>query len=190
MLRPNLAGKPFLDTRPVVLATAALAIVALALTAASLVELVSERGQATQIGESVRQLQLRRDALFSDVTTLDRQLARAPWKKLKAETASMREIVVQRRAIWGSLFADLERVLPWDARLVSIDPQTGENGEILVGLSGLASDRTAWLKLLGRLFTDASFSDPVPMSEEAPGEQNGVGFRFILRVRYWPEGRP
>lgn len=190
MLRPNLAAKPFLDTRPVVVATAALAVLALALTAASTVELVSERGEESQIAGSVRELQLRRDALFADATTLDRQLSRAPWKRLKAETASMQQIVVQRRSIWGSLFSDLERVLPWDTRLASIDPQAGENGEIMVGLTGIAADRTAWLKLLGRLFIDSHFSDPMPMSEEAPGEQNSAGFRFILRVRYWPEGRP
>jgi len=190
MLRPNLAGKPFLDTRPVVAAGVALALVAVTLTAVSVGEFVSEHGQETNIVESVRQLQANRDALSVEVTALDRQLARAPWKKLKAEAASMQQIVVQRRSLWGLLFADLERVLPWDTRLSSIDLQSGENGEITVALGGLATDRAAWLKLLGRLFTDSHFSDPLPMSEEAPGEQNSVGFRFTLRVRYWPEGRP
>jgi hypothetical protein len=102
----------------------------------------------------------------------------------------MQQLVVQRAALWTSLFADLERVLPWDTRLLSITPQTGEGGEILVSLSGVAADRTAWLKLLGRFFTDSRFSDPIPRSEEAPGEQNAVGYKFTLLVRYWPEGRP
>jgi hypothetical protein len=190
MARPNLAGKPFLDTRPVVLASAALAVVAVALTAVSVAEYVSERGAETQLAASVRRLQASREALAGEVVVLDRTLARAPWKKLKAETASMQQIVVQRRSLWGPLFADLERVLPWDTRLVTIDPQATETGEVRVALSGLAADRAAWLKLLGRLFTDAHFSDPVPLSEEAPGEQNAAGFGFTLRVRYWPEGRP
>jgi Tfp pilus assembly protein PilN len=189
MLRPNLAARPFLDTRPVVVASVALALLAVALTAVSAVEFASERGAETQVAEAVRRLQARRDALTAEVTALDRQLGRAPWKKLKAEAASMQQIVVRRRSIWGPLFADLERVLPWDARLTSIDPQIGEDGAISVGLSGIATGRPAWLKLLGRLFTDSHFSDPLPLSEEAPGQQNNVGFRFTLRVRYWPDGR-
>jgi hypothetical protein len=190
MARPNLAGKPFLDARPVVVASAALAVIAVVLTAVSVVEYVSERGAETHLAESVRRLQASRDGLMGEVAALDRTLAREPWKKLKAETASMQQIVVQRRSLWGPLFADLERVLPWDTRLVAIDPQASESGEIRVGLSGLAADRAAWLKLLGHLFTDSHFSDPVPLSEEAPGEQNAAGFRFTLRVRYWPGGRP
>ena len=190
MLRPNLAGRPFLDSRPVVVTGAVAAVLAVALTAITVADYLAERGEETQLAAAVRDLDARGQALAGEVAALDRQLSRAPWKKLKAETASMQQLVVQRSALWTSLFADLERVLPWDTRLVGITPKTGEAGEILVSLSGVAADRAAWLKLLGRFFTDTRFSDPVPRSEEAPGEQNSVGYKFILEVRYWPEGRP
>jgi hypothetical protein len=190
MLRPNLAAEPFLDSRPVIAAGAMLALVAIAATAFSIVEVISAHGQETQIAERVRQLDTHRDTLSREVVTLDRKLAATPWKKLKVETASMSEIVVKHRPLWGSLFTDLERVLPWDIRLVSIVPQTGPTGEVTIGLTGVAAGRAGWLKLLGRLFTDPHFSDPLPQSEETASAQNGVGFRFDLRVRYWPEGRP
>ena len=190
MLRPNLASRPFLDTRPVVAVGIALAIAAIALSAVSVSDFLSERGEETQLAESVLELETRRAALAGEVAALDRKLARAPWKRLKAETASMQQLVVQGGSIWSTLLADLERVLPWDTRLLSIDPKRDATGEITVTLSGVATDRAAWLKLLGRLFTDAHFSDPIPRSEEAPGAQNAVGFKFILNVRYWPEGRP
>lgn len=190
MLRPNLAGRPFLDSRPVVVTGAVAAVLAVALTAVTVADYLAERGEETQLAAAVRDLDARGQELAGEVAALDRQLSRAPWKKLKAETASMQQLVVQRSALWTSLFADLERVLPWDTRLVSITPKTGEAGEILVSLSGVAADRAAWLKLLGRFLTDTRFSDPVPRSEEAPGEQNSVGYKFILEVRYWPEGRP
>ena len=190
MLRPNLASRPFLDTRPVVAAGVALAVVAMVLTTLTVADFLSERGEETNLAESVRELEARRASLAGEVVALDGQLARTSWKKLKAETASMQELVVQGGSIWSTLFADLERVLPWDTRLLSIDPRRTETGEIAVTLTGVAADRTAWLKLLGRFFTDAHFSDPIPRSEEAPGEQNAVGFKFTLNVRYWPEGRP
>jgi len=189
MLRPDLASAPFLDARPVVITGVALGVLALALSALSIADFVSERGEETQLAQSVRDLEGRRARLSAEVTELDQALARTPWKKLRAETASMQQLVVQRRSIWGPLLADLERVLPWDTRLSSINPQVNEDGEIVVALSGIAVDRVAWLKLLGRLFTDRHFSEPVPRSEQAPGDQNAAGYRFVLQVKYWPEGR-
>lgn len=190
MQRPNLAGGPFLDTRPVIAAAAALTLVAVVLTTVTLVDYLSARGEETEVAATLLTLEARRDTLAGEVVVLDRQLARAPWKRLKAEAASMQQLVVQRASLWSTLLADLERVLPWDTRLLSIDPQTGEDGVVTVSLTGIAANRAAWLKLLGRLFTDSHFSDPIPRSEEAPGEQNAVGFKFSLRVRYWQEGRP
>jgi Tfp pilus assembly protein PilN len=187
--RPNLASGPFLDSRPVLAAAAALTVIAVALTTVSLVDYLSARGEETEVAATLLTLETRRAALAAEVAALDRQLARAPWKKLRAEAASMQQLVVQRSALWSALLGDLERVLPWDTRLLSINPQAGEDGEITVSLSGVAADRAAWLKLLGRLFTDSHFSDPIPRSEEAPGEQNAIGFKFTLQVRYWPKGR-
>lgn len=189
MLRPNLAARPFLDSRPVVVTAASLALVALALTAISVSEFVTKRGEESHLAVAVASLEERRNTLASEVSALDRQLAKVPWKKLRTETASLQEVVVQRRLVWSTLFADLERVLPWDVRLTSIDPQTGAEGEVTVAIAGVAADRTAWLKLLSRLLSDPRFSDPIPLSEAAPGESDSVGFTFTLRVRYWPEGR-
>jgi outer membrane murein-binding lipoprotein Lpp len=190
MQRPNLAARPFLDTRPVVVAGAALAVLAAVLTVLSLASYLSERVEETQLAVAVRDLDGQARQLQAEVAALDRRLAAAPWKRLKAETASMQRLVVQRTPLWTTLFADLERVMPWDTRLLSITPQPGDAGEIVVALTGVAADRSAWLKLLGRLFSDPRFSDPTPRSEEAPGERNAAGFKFTLTVRYWPGGRP
>jgi hypothetical protein len=101
----------------------------------------------------------------------------------------MQEVAARRRVAWSRLLVDLERVLPWDVRLVSVAPTIDDKGVVQVSLTGVAAGRDGWLKLLGRCFADSNFSEPVPASEEAPSASNTVGYRFQLRVRYWPEGR-
>ena len=98
--------------------------------------------------------------------------------------------MARRKLVWSQLLADLERVVPWDIRLVSITPSVAKDGSVQIGLDGVATGRDAWLKLLAVLFADPKFSDPLPRSEEAPSASNGQGYRFSLTVRYWPEGRP
>ncbi len=190
MKRPNLAARPFLDVRPVWLTGALLATLALILSGLSLAEFVSAHGKEIAATALLRRTQARRAELAAQVDAGNRELAAVGWKKLQGETTSLQVVVGRRRLVWSQLLADLERVTPWDVRLVQITPTVDKDGNVLLELKGLATGRDAWLKLLAVLFTDARFSEPLPRSEEAPSATNGKGYRFTLTVRYWPEGRP
>jgi Tfp pilus assembly protein PilN len=189
MRRPNLAVRRFLDVRPVMAAGAVLAGVALVLTAGTLLEVFHARGKEKSYADTLQDMEARRSELRSKVERINRQLGAVAWKKLGIETAAMQEVVARRRLVWSQLLADLERVVPWDVRLISIAPAIDKDGSVLITLTGVATGRQAWLKLLAVLFTDSRFSDPMPLAEEAPSATNGQGYRFTLALHYWPEGR-
>jgi Tfp pilus assembly protein PilN len=123
------------------------------------------------------------------VEAANRRLAAVSWKKLQFETASLQDVVARRRLVWSQLLADLERVMPREIRLVSIMPSVSREGNARVAISGVATSREAWLKLLAVLFTDRKFSDPMPSSEEAPSASNSQGYKFQLTFTYLAEGR-
>jgi hypothetical protein len=188
--RPNLASGPLLDVRPVLVAGVALALVAVGLTAISLGGFIRARGTEKAATSALLRLQARRTELVTKVETNNRKLAGVRWKALQAETVAMQEVVARRTLVWSQLLAEFERLVPWDVRLLSIAPTIDKNGSVLVGLSGVAASREAWLKLVALLFVDRKFSEPLPTAEESPSATNGQGHRFSLTVRYWPEGRP
>jgi len=188
--RPNLARRPFVDSRPVWAAGALLGVVALILTGINLAEFISAQGAERALEDEKQTLVARYTELQGSVRAADGRLSAVKWRQLEAEAGTLQEVVARRRVAWSRLLTDLERVVPWDVRLVSIVPTIDDQGGVQVDLTGVASGRDAWLKLLGRCFADRSFSDPVPASEEAPSASNTLGYRFQLRVRYWPEGRP
>ncbi|MDD5563970.1 MAG: hypothetical protein PHQ91_09670 [Thermoanaerobaculaceae bacterium] len=190
MRRPNLATRPFENVRPVWVAGVALALAALVLTGISLADFTSAHGRERAAIVSLARLRARRADLVAKVDAANRQLAAVGWKKLQGETTSLEEVVARRKLVWSQLLADLERVVPWDIRLVSITPSVTEDGSLQIVLDGLATGRDAWLKLIAVLFADPKFSDPIPRSEDAPSARNGEGYRFSLTVRYWPEGKP
>ncbi len=189
MRRPNLASNQFLDVRPVVVVAAVLTLAALGLTAVSLAEFFRARGREKEYAGALARMESRRSELVAKVEQTNRQMAAVGWKKLQAETAAMQEVVARRALVWSQLLADLERTIPWDVRLTSIVPTIDKDGSVVVGLTGIATGRPAWLKLLARFFTDPKFSKPIPNNEEAPSATNGLGYRFQLTVHYWPEGR-
>jgi hypothetical protein len=159
--RPNLATRPFLDVRPVLVAGGALALVALVLTGISLAEVIGARSREKSAAKALVGLQAKRAELVTRVEQANQKLTGVGWQTLRVETEAMQDVVARRRLIWSQLLADFERMTPWDVRLVSI----------------------------ALLFVDAKFSEPLPASEESPSATNGQGHRFSLSVRYWPEGR-
>ena len=188
--RPNLAAKRFENVRPVWVAGVGLALAALVLTGVSLADFVSAHGRERAATGSLGRLRARRAELVAKLEAANRQLAAVGWKQLQGETKSLEAVVARRKLVWSQLLADLERVVPWDVRLMSITPSVGEDGSLQIALDGLATGRDAWLRLIAALFADPKFSDPIPRSEEAPSARNGLGYRFSLTVRYWPEGKP
>lgn len=188
--RPNLAARPFVDRRPVVLASALLAVLALVLSAVTVSEFVTARGEEQALAARLGELERRRSEVAAQARTLDAALQGVRWKELEREAASLRKILAARNLSWSRMLGDLERALPWDVRLITVSPQAREGGSCEVTLLGYASGRAAWLTLLGRLFADERFANPIPVAEEAPGPTNSLGHKFQIKVTYWPEGRP
>jgi len=190
MQRPNLAARPFEDSRPVWLTAGALGALALVFSLASIAEFVSAHGAERSLTERLDQLEKSRKELVAEVDSTNRELQRVSWSQLTLESESLGKVLAGRGFSWSQLLSDLERVLPWDARLTSVAPRLREKGGVEISLVGLAASREGWLRLIARLFADERFSDPLPLSEEAPASTGGLGYKFQLRVRYWPEGRP
>lgn len=189
MRRPNLAASPFPNLRPLMLGAGLLGVLALAGSTFTLLDLMRARGSERDLEARLAELKARRVELSRRVDESNRRLTAVKWKQLESETASLASLVARRNFAWSVLLGDLERVIPWDVRLTSIEPAVQEDGSLKVGLQGIATTRDAWLKLIARLFADNRFSDPVPVSEEAPGTGSPQGTTFSVTVSYWPEGR-
>ena len=190
MRRPNLARERFENGRPVWVLGGVLAFLAAILSVVTLVEVLGVRGvEQTQL-KRVDQLQAQRLKLQQAVTASNRQLASIGWRKLQTEVETLQGVVARRQVSWSRMLADLERVVPWDVRLVSISPGIQKDGGMRLQLQAIAVSRGAWLSLLARLFSDPQFSDPVPEVEESPVSSGAQGYVVALSVRYWPEGRP
>jgi Tfp pilus assembly protein PilN len=190
MRRPNLARERFENERPIWVLSAAMAAGAVMLSVATLVEVLGVHGVEQAQIKRVDQLQAQRLKLQQEVGASNRQLASIGWKKLQTEVETLHGVVARRQVSWSRMLADLERVVPWDVRLVSISPVVGKDGRMSLQLQAIAVSREAWLSLLARLFTDSQFSDPVPQVEESPVASGEQGYVVGLLVRYWPEGRP
>ena len=185
MITPNLATRPFLNTRPVWLVTAVAGLAALILLALNLrLFLVANRALDHETA--------RRDMLLERHQTLEAAvrkdidaLERVPWRSLTRRVSATNLILREHAFSWLGMLDDIERVMPFDVRLTRIAPSVRDD-EVTLSLALIAHNRGAMLQLLDNLIADPRFSGPTPFTESTPEESTAAAYVMSLRVNYHP----
>ena len=185
MITPNLATRPFLNSRPVWLFTIAAGALALILIALNLrLFLVANR---TLGDESTRrdELQSRFEVLEREVRSDVTSLSKVPWRSLKTRVDATNLILQEHSFSWLEMLDDIERIMPYDARLTKITPNVAPDG-VLLALEVVARTREAMLQLLDNLIADPRFEEPTPSNELSPEQSSTATYVLTLRVTYHP----
>ncbi len=186
MIAPNLATRPFLNTRPVWLVTAVAGALTVILLAFNLqLFLVANRALVDET--ATRDALLERHLSLEAVVRKDVEaLERVPWRTLTRRVDATNLILREHSFSWLGMLDDIEKVMPYDVRLTKITPIVSTDGTSL-SLALIAHNRDAMLELLDNLVADPRFSDPTPLKESSP-EDNAAGIYVMnLRVNYQPK---
>ena len=185
MIGPNLSSKPFLNTRPIWLVSCAAGFLAVVLIVLIVVFYVSSsRTLAPQI-EQREGLQAQHDALVEEVQLHVAALEDVPWRSLAARVRSTNVILHEHGFSWIKLLDDIERVMPYDVRIVQIAPTVGSN-QVNLNLTLVTKNREAMFEFLENLIADPSFARPVPIIEKWPEESEAIGYLLGMKVDYQP----
>lgn len=185
MIIPNLASRPFLNTRPVWIVTGAAAVLALTLIALNVLSYVhAGRVLEPQI-EYRDQLVVQERALTAGLSGLVADLEKVPWKSLGARIEATNVILREHNFSWLGMLDDLERVMPYDVRILQVSPDVGPTG-VDLHLRLVAKTREAMIEFLQNLVADPRFSGPTPRTETTPEQSESGSYNMSLSVRYHP----
>lgn len=185
MIGPNLARRPFLNTRPVWIVTAAAMLVTLVMVFVNVrFYVVTDRELAERI-EHRAELTQRHTELLRQVGAEVEVLERVPWTRLAARVRSANAILREGAFSWLELLDDIESVLPYDVRLTRIAPSVRDD-EVSITLTAVCKTRDDLLELLQRLIDDPRFSDPTPKRESPPEESDTPYYTLDVSVTYRP----
>lgn len=186
MTLPNLASRPFLNTRPPMLLTIVAALLALIFLVLNVHRAVVSRGDLAEQYAQSEQLENECVKLRAEAREHLAALEEVPWGQLDGRVERINVILSEHAFSWLRLLDDVERVLPYQVRLTRIAP-TIEEDKVELGLSVVAQSREAMLDFLDRLIADPAFSDPFPIAETLPdGDNSLVAYAYTMRVNYHP----
>ena len=185
MITPNLATRPFLNTRPVWLVAAAAGLLALILIGFNL-RLYLVANQHLDDETTMRdELEIRYSALATEVKTNVNVLERVPWKSLEGRVDATNLILREHSFSWIEMLDDIERVMPYDLRLTRITPSVGSD-VVTLSLVAIARNRDVMLEFLDNMIADPRFENPTPSSEKTPEETELATYVLTVRVTYHP----
>jgi type IV pilus assembly protein PilN len=185
----NLASQPFRRERAANAAFLGLCIALTCSLAALAVLILHERAQAADLRRMI-------DHQQADLNRLEREQARYTsvlGNPLNADVFAtsvfLNEVIARRGVSWTRAFADLEKIMPYDLRLVTVRlPQVpaAESGgvnhvqlDMVVG----TDKPEAVLELLKRLQASPLFG-PAALMNTAPPTQNDPLYRYRITVAY------
>ena len=142
----NLATEPFRRDRPMLVASAAVGLLLVILLGVEVKTIVSERHDGADIHVTINRLNTQLRGIAAQQAKLNALLGRPENAEVLDRSLFLNSMIDRKAISWTRFFADLEKVVPYNVRLVSVRlPEVDSENRVLldmvVGAQGNASHR-------------------------------------------------
>ncbi len=196
----NLASRPFRNNMLLWFGHSSLAAAVIAFTAWNTLTFLETGRKLRELRNSVGSLESRLNDVEVRERRVQAEIGKHDLKYLATQTARANDVIARRALSWTRLFNLLEKVLPYEVKMVSIRPVFGNPnpGQVLllaagppaevvpVSVEGSSKDLNAFLDFERALIVDAHFDRVEP--ERSIHAKNGE-IVFGLSFLYYPAGQ-
>jgi len=199
-LELNVASRPFRNNTPIWTALGALLAVVLAFSAwnARTAMTATRKLEALQadLGSVERQLgelDRREDSAIQGIRVFDAKI-------MKFQSDKANDIILRRGLSWTRLFNTLEKVVPYEVRMIAVRPMYGSSrtaaggtrsdlfeGTVPIDVEGIAQSFESFLEFERSLIVDPHFAGVEPILSET--QAGSTEIKFQVRFLYDPDGR-
>src|SRR5579885_1454422 len=178
----NLASQPFRRDRPYLVASVAVCILCTATLAVLLLLAAADRAQFADLRHEVDRLNSELRKTAAEQARLDAVLRR-PENAEVLERSVFLNALLQRKGIsWTRIFADLEKVLPYNVRVIQIHPAVDARNRVSLDMQVGAESPMAVIEFLKALAVEP-FSNPQWSTQQAPTQSEPL-WRYRISVEY------
>jgi hypothetical protein len=180
----NLATEPFRRDRPALVATAALGVLLAIFLGFEATTIISQRQQGKEIHVTINRLNNQLRGITAEQAKLN-ALLRRPENAEVMERSLFLNALIDRKAIsWTKLFADLEKVVPYNVRLVSVRlPEVDSDNRVLLDMVVGTGDRPEFVQFMQHLEESPQFGVTY-LQSSTPPSQTDPSYRHHVIVSY------
>ncbi len=180
----NLSTEPFRRDRPMLLASGALAVVLVGLLAALVFLVVSERGRARESRIAVNRLNVELRSVDTDQSKVNAFLRQPANAEVLERSLLLNELIERKSVSWTRIFGDLESVLPYNVKLISVRlPNINSRNEVMLDMVVGTKDPEAVIGFFKKL-EDSPLFGPLELHSSIPPSQNQPLYQYRVTVNY------
>jgi hypothetical protein len=181
-LHLNLASRPFRDYRPVYAAVVLMALLTAFLALNNVDTFLRYRTETKATRANIARLELQIADEQRRTDTFAQRLRGFDLKLLASQTEFANAQLAERAFSWSELLDRLEKVLPNDVRLVSVNPSFDKDGLVHLSMQCTTKTGEGLTATINRFNADPHFANAFPLNETMEPTE----YRFILGVDYRP----
>ncbi|HEV2687047.1 MAG TPA: hypothetical protein VGV35_00795 [Bryobacteraceae bacterium] len=180
----NLASEPFRRDRPMLVASVAVGVVLLILLGLQASTIISKRRQSADIHVTIDRLNGQLKTLGAEQSKLN-SVMRQPENAEALQRSMFLNQIIDRKAIsWTRIFSDLEKVLPYNVRVVSVRlPEVDADNQVLLDMQIGAREVLPLIEMVKRLEASPQFG-AASVQNQLPPSQTDPFYRLHLTVSY------
>jgi hypothetical protein len=180
----NLASEPFRRDRPLFIASIAGCILLAIVLGLQINTILRGRRQAGNTRVSIVRLSGQLNVIAAEQSKLDTTLRRPENAEVLERSLFLNELIERKSISWTRIFADLEKVMPYNLRLVSVRlPQVDSQNQVFLDMVVASKDVAPVLDLLRHLESSPQFG-PTSVVNSLPPSQTDPFFRYHVTVSY------
>lgn len=179
----NLATEPMRRDRAILVASGAVGVL-LCVTLVALIWLqLTDRNTMADTRVALARVRQQLNSVNAEQAKFDAQ-TRLPQNASLLLRSELYNALIRRKAIsWTRIFSDLETVLPYDVRIVSIRPQLNGRNELALDMVVAAPTPDPIIGFIAKLETSDLFG-VLTQTSQTPPTQTDPMFRFHFTVMY------
>lgn len=180
----NLATEPFRRDRPIIMGAVAISTLLVIVLALQAFTIWSEREQAADTRLFLDRLNSQTRTVALEQQKYDITLNQPANAEVLEQSLFLNLLINHKSISWTRLFADLEKVMPSDVRLVTVRlPQVDSESHVWLDMTVASKESTSILQLVQRLESAPQFSDYQLLSS-LPASQTEPFVRTRMSVSY------
>ena len=180
----NLASDPFRRDRPILAASAALGLALVFTLILQTGAIVSARNQAAETRMMLDKLDKQLAAVKTEQARLDGTLSKPENAEVLDRSQFLNSLIERKSISWTRIFSDLEKVVPYQVRLVAIRlPQVDSQNQVLLDMVVGADSPGPVFELLKHLETSPQFG-PTSVINSLPPSQTDKLWKYRVSVSY------
>ena len=178
----NLASQPFRRDRAILAAGMAVSLLLVGTLGVLISMALADNTQLGQVRHRINRLQSQIRQVSTEETRLDAVLRKPENAEVLERSVFLNDLLLRKGISWTRIFADLEKAVPYNVRVIQIHPIVDGRNRISLDMQVASQSPEPVIEMLKTL-AQPPFANPDPKLQQAPSQSEPL-WRYRVSVEY------